>query len=899
MATTVNQLVELGNLQVGDRVYAIRTIAGADTDGEAIVVNLGGGTSTGLDTAAGDARYRRLVVPIEFANLSSDLQTTITNALNASGVDGTNGWTAIYSVQEDNGRRILRVEDFVGGSGTQPTGIGQFLGTRGLTSSPDEAVDIRGPQGAPGDAGWSPVLSYIADGDRVVAQIIDWVGGDGSKPDIGNYIGVSGEVSDIADGVDVRGARGYQGTIQFQIFRTVANGAARPATPLATEGSYNLATNTETPPANWSAEVPTGFNPTTQDLYQSTGTYNPATDAILGYTDPVEAGAQGPSGQDGRNGWTPRLAVVSDGERRVLQVSDWFGGTGTKPATGQYISASGLTNTLANAIDIRGPGGADGDDGDDGTNGWTPIIVTELRTSDNMNVLRVNDWIGGSGTKPAVNVYLPASGSNYVVAIADAQGLRGGIDGDDGDDGNNGWTPTLSVITSGTRRVLQVSDWVGGTGTKPATGRYVGASGFTTLINSAVDIRGGIGPEGPEGPQGPRADATVSVYRVSTIGTAPARPTGGTYVAGFLVTPPTGWSASVPTYNPATQSIYESRSLGSGNTLSAWGAPFVISGEKGDDGNDGTDGAPGQGVPAGGDADQIMYKIDGTDYNTEWRDAPTGGTPSQNDPEHIRAAWFGGGDPRLDRYSVPAATILTGNPGSVASVQAGVLPSGYSLDPTGFSLKNGAVLRWTNGDIDYSAIKSLVEMNVESAASTQLNFFFGMNGWADGGFENTSSGVNTGIAITFVGDGGVSIYRADTNQALTAAGVWGSRFSRVRAHGSGNLTLGEHRIEIVWFKSRVIIRDNGEDVFDVFLPSVPTLTGDNFGVFAWGGGSASSTSLKIQGISIEDVTSEDIDPHSHEAEEQTVTISGTQYTVSNLFMQAVQQAVTDGDLTLS
>ena len=248
---------------------------------------------------------------------------------------------------------------------------------------------------------------------------------------------------------------------------------------------------------------------------------------------------------------------------------------------------------------------------------------------------------------------------------------------------------------------------------------------------------------------------------------------------------------------------------------------------------------------------------------------PSGGGGSQNDPEHIRAAWFGGGDPRLARYSVPAATILTGNPGTVSSVQTGGLPSGYSLDATGLSLKNGAVLRWTNGDIDYSAIKSIVEMNVESAASTQLNFFFGMNGWADGGFENTSSGVNTGIAITFVGDGGISIYRADTNQALTAAGAWGGAASRVRAHGSGNLTLGEHRIEIVWFKSRVIIRDNGKDVFDVFLPSVPTLTGDNFGVFAWGGGSSSATSLKLQGVSIEDVTSEDIDPHSHAAGDTT------------------------------
>ena len=33
----------------------------------------------------------------------------------------------------------------------------------------------------------------------------------------------------------------------------------------------------------------------------------------------------------------------------------------------------------------------------------------------------------------------------------------------------------------------------------------------------------------------------------------------------------------------------------------------------------------GQGVPAGGTAGQVLAKVDGTDYNTEWIDAPSGG----------------------------------------------------------------------------------------------------------------------------------------------------------------------------------------------------------------------------------------------------------------------------------
>lgn len=65
-------------------------------------------------------------------------------------------------------------------------------------------------------------------------------------------------------------------------------------------------------------------------------------------------------GGSGDNGWSPILTLVTDGSRRVLQVSDWTGGQGTKPATGQYIGAAGLTSTIGDAVDIRGTDGEDG-----------------------------------------------------------------------------------------------------------------------------------------------------------------------------------------------------------------------------------------------------------------------------------------------------------------------------------------------------------------------------------------------------------------------------------------------------------------------------------------------------------------------------------------------------------
>ena len=66
-----------------------------------------------------------------------------------------------------------------------------------------------------------------------------------------------------------------------------------------------------------------------------------------------------------------------------------------------------------------------------------------------------------------------------------------------GPQGDTGWSPVLAVITDGTRRVYQVADWVGGEGTKPAVGGYVGVAGIVELIADAVDIRGSAGNNAP------------------------------------------------------------------------------------------------------------------------------------------------------------------------------------------------------------------------------------------------------------------------------------------------------------------------------------------------------------------------------------------------------------------
>ena len=82
---------------------------------------------------------------------------------------------------------------------------------------------------------------------------------------------------------------------------------------------------------------PTSFQSYTGD---AGGAYEE--DAWLARTDFVTA-----------RGWSPELAAVSDGDRRVLQVHAWQGGSGTPPASGQYVGAAGLVDDIGDAVDVR------------------------------------------------------------------------------------------------------------------------------------------------------------------------------------------------------------------------------------------------------------------------------------------------------------------------------------------------------------------------------------------------------------------------------------------------------------------------------------------------------------------------------------------------------------------
>lgn len=206
-------------------------------------------------------------------------------------------------------------------------------------------------------------------------------------------------------------------------------------------------------------------------------------------------------GDDGDDGWTPRFSVVSDSARRVLQVSDWVGGGGTKPATGQYVGSTGFVAAVADAVDIRGPVGQTGGAGTAGLNAWTPEIAVE--SDEERRVLKVVDWSGGGGTKPDINQYLGEDGFTTVLANAiDIRGANGvtSLVTDSTLQGDGTTDSPLGVIsnepTGEIGRILSVGSYTFGSSATPASGN-AGWHSNTLHVNitdgSSADNSGVLG----------------------------------------------------------------------------------------------------------------------------------------------------------------------------------------------------------------------------------------------------------------------------------------------------------------------------------------------------------------------------------------------------------------------
>lgn len=101
------------------------------------------------------------------------------------------------------------------------------------------SFSIAGPKG---ERGWTGVTANVPDGARVVQQVIEWIGGEGTKPALtpALYVSPTGFTSVIANATDIRGATGLTGPAVV--------------TPQTFKNNWNASTNsptlTTTPSAN-------------------------------------------------------------------------------------------------------------------------------------------------------------------------------------------------------------------------------------------------------------------------------------------------------------------------------------------------------------------------------------------------------------------------------------------------------------------------------------------------------------------------------------------------------------------------------------------------------------------------------------------------------------------------
>lgn len=141
------------------------------------------------------------------------------------------------------------------------------------------------------------------------------------------------------------------------------------------------------------------------------------------------------------------------------------------------------------AANVQGERGEQGVAGRDGLNGTKGADGAD--GSNGLSAYQIAVSLGYTGTQ-----------AQWVASLKGATGTSG-------TNGTNGWSPILKVAARGDDSVLQITDWVGGTGTKPTTLGYIGTTGIVTNIANASNIRGVKGDTGLQGIQGEQGEAGV------------------------------------------------------------------------------------------------------------------------------------------------------------------------------------------------------------------------------------------------------------------------------------------------------------------------------------------------------------------------------------------------------
>lgn len=125
------------------------------------------------------------------------------------------------------------------------------------------------------------------------------------------------------------------------------------------------------------------------------------------------------------------------------------------------------------------------------------------------------------------------------------------------------------------------------------------------------------GPQGPTGPQGPQGPTGATGATGATGNGIASAVLNADYTLTLTFTD--GTSYTTPSIRGAQGPQGATGATGATGPKGEQGPQ----GETGPQGPQGPQGPAGQGVPTGGTAGQVLAKVDGTNYNTEWRGVDT------------------------------------------------------------------------------------------------------------------------------------------------------------------------------------------------------------------------------------------------------------------------------------
>ena len=203
-------------------------------------------------------------------------------------------------------------------------------------------------------------------------------------------------------------------------------------------------------------------------------------------------------------------------------------------------------------------------------------------------------------------------------------------------------------------------------------------------------------------------------------------------------------------------------------------------GPKGDKGDPSTvAGPPGQGVPTGGTANQVLAKTDATDYNTRWVDPPTPASEANvkafaDADQNVKIATGDIGDGVVTTPKIPDEAVTESKLSSGVQTKLNATVEPTAVKP--FAASGGRNIQ--GGDLDDETV---TEGKLSGAVQTKLN--------ATGG----GSDADAIVSVTVEGDGPtaaiVSSTRNDASvnrasfRSVSAGGTEGQVFTK----GQGNL----------------------------------------------------------------------------------------------------------------